>query len=62
MQHATEPYTNVVGQSERNNITEMRIDVVLDAKILKSPTYRSSPKLRGVHQAEIGKQLKAGFM
>ena len=44
------------------NVTDMRIDLVPDAKPFKSAPYRAGPKTRELEQAEVDKQLKAGVI
>lgn len=46
------------GQLGEINITEMRIDLFLDAKPFKSPPYTDGPKMGELGSAEIDKQLK----
>jgi len=50
------------GQLGEINVTEMRIDLVPDAKPFKSAPYRAGPKTRELERAEIDKQLKAGII
>lgn len=44
------------------NVTEMCIDVVPNATLFKSPTYRAGLKTREFERAEIDKQLEAGII
>ena len=42
--------------------SEMRIDLVDNARPFRSPPYRAGPKTRELEQAEVDKQLKAGVI
>lgn len=44
------------------NITEMRIDLIPDAKQFKSPPLRPGPKPSELERAENKKQLQAGLI
>lgn len=46
-----------LGQLGESNITEMRINLVREAKTFRSPPYRAVSKTRELEQAEIDKQL-----
>lgn len=50
------------GQLEEIKIIEKKIGLVLDAKPIKSPTYRGGQKSRKHENSEIDKQLKTGFI
>lgn len=50
------------GQLGEINVTEMRIDLVPDARPFKSAPYRAGPKTRELERAQIDKQLKAGII
>ena len=50
------------GQLGDINVTQMRIDLIQDAKPFTSPPCRSGTKTRELERAEINKQLAAGII
>lgn len=50
------------GQLCEINVTEMRFELVRDAKPFKYPPFRAGPRTRELERAEIRKQMKAGVM
>lgn len=38
-------------------VTEMRLDLVPDSKLFKSPSFCAGPKIRSLGRAEVQKQL-----
>lgn len=44
---------------EEVGISEHRIGLIPDAKLLKSPSYHAGPKTRDLEQFEVEKQIKA---